>query len=95
LRQHSVPGSQHDHAVFAFKLARERTGHTQAAYNTKESRAALCKDPEFLAAFDEAKRRVRAMDVRYVEESDSLRQALLEIYASVALETRYNDFDTH
>jgi hypothetical protein len=35
------------------------------------------------------------MDVRYVEETDALRQALLEIYVSIVLKTPYNDFDTH
>jgi len=35
------------------------------------------------------------MDVRYVEETDPLRQALLEIYVSIVLKTPYNDFDTH
>jgi hypothetical protein len=35
------------------------------------------------------------MDVRYVEEKDALRQALLEIYVSVVLKTPYNDFETH
>ena len=35
------------------------------------------------------------MEVRFVEERDSLRQALLEIYAAVALRTPYNYFDNH
>ena len=47
------------------------------------------------AAFDAAKARVRAMEFRYVEEADPIRQAVLEIYCAVALETPYNDFDNH
>ena len=35
------------------------------------------------------------MHYRYVQEDDQNRQALLEIYAAVALETKYNDFGTH
>ena len=35
------------------------------------------------------------MQVRYVEEIDPLRQALLEIYVAVVLKTPYNDFNTH
>ena len=35
------------------------------------------------------------MEYRWVEESDPTCQCLLEIYVSVALMTRYNDFDTH
>lgn len=95
LRQHSIPGSQHNQAVFAFRLARESTGSLVAAYTASGSRAALCAQDELGSAFTLAKERVRNMDVRYVEEKDSLRQALLEIYVSVVLKTPCNDFDTH
>jgi predicted GIY-YIG superfamily endonuclease len=95
LRQHSIPASQHNQAVFAFRLARESSGNLVAAYTVDGSRAALCTQVEFGEAFTAAKARVRMMDVRYVEERDSLRQALLEIYVSIVLKTPYNDFDTH
>lgn len=95
LRQHSIVSAQHNHAVFAFKLARETTGQLAAAYSSKGSRKALCVEPAFADAFRQAKARVRNMDVRFVEEEDPTRQALLEIYASVVLRTKYNDFDTH
>jgi predicted GIY-YIG superfamily endonuclease len=95
LRQHSIPGSQHNQAVFAFRLARESTGSLVAAYTVSGSRAALCAQGEFGSAFVLAKERVRNMDARYVEEKDALRQALLEIYVSVVLKTPYNDFETH
>jgi hypothetical protein len=52
-------------------------------------------DPTFAAAFSDAKQRIRAMDYRFVEEGDQNRQALLEIYCAVVLNTRYNDFGTH
>jgi len=51
--------------------------------------------PEFAAAFTAAKQRIRKMNLRYVEETDPLRQALLEIYVSAVLQTPYNDFNTH
>jgi hypothetical protein len=35
------------------------------------------------------------MDLRFVEESDPTRQALLEIYAATILKTPYNDFENH
>ena len=35
------------------------------------------------------------MELRFVEESEPLRQTLLEIYVAVVLKTPYNDFDTH
>ncbi len=95
MRQHSIPASQHNQAVFAFRLAREATGRTVAEYTGSGRRESLMLDADFLRAFTDAKARVRNMDLRYVQEDDPLRQALLEIYASVALETPYNDFNTH
>jgi len=35
------------------------------------------------------------MDLRYVEESDPVRQTLLEVYIAVVLKTPYNDFNNH
>jgi hypothetical protein len=35
------------------------------------------------------------MDLRFVEEHDPLKQALLEIYVSIVLGTAYNHFNTH
>jgi hypothetical protein len=35
------------------------------------------------------------MDLRFVEEADPTRQALLEIYAATVLETPFNDFENH
>jgi hypothetical protein len=52
-------------------------------------------DPTFAAAFIAAKERIRKMEYRYVEEAHQNRQALLEIYCAVVLETPYNDFGTH
>jgi hypothetical protein len=96
MRQHSIPSSRHNQAVFAFRLAREATGRVVARYTGDGTRALLAaNDPSFGAAFVDAKTRIRAMQVRYVEETDSLRQALLEIYASIVLATPYNDFNTH
>lgn len=95
LRQHSIDSARHNQAVFAFKIARETTGHLHAAYTPKGSRAALALDPDFANAFVQAKRRVRQMELRYVEEKDPLSQTLLEIYVAVVLKTPYNDFDTH
>jgi hypothetical protein len=95
LRQHSIPAAQHNQAVFAFRLAREKTGRLEATYDAEGSRVALSANEEFAAAFTQAKGRVREMELRYVEETDALRQALLEIYAAVVLGTPYNDFDTH
>lgn len=95
LGRHSRPGATHRMAAFAFRLAREATGHIQATYRKEGSRSALMKDPVFRSAFEAAKARIRRMDRRFVEESDPVRQAILEVYVAVALQTPYNDFDTH
>jgi hypothetical protein len=39
-------------------------------------------NPEFIAAFKTAKDRIRAMEFRFVEETDQNAQALLEIYCT-------------
>ena len=39
--------------------------------------------------------KLRAMEYRYVEETDQSCQPLLEIYCAVVLVTPYNDFGTH
>ena len=82
-------------AAFAFRLARESTGKLKATYTTKGSRAALMQEPSFREAFDMAKERIRAMEVRFVEEPDPVCQTLLEVYVAIALGTPYNDFETH
>jgi len=35
------------------------------------------------------------MEFRWVEEADQTKQALLELYCAISLNTEYNDFDTH
>jgi len=79
---------------FAWLLAREATGR-KATYTPKGSRKALLSDPVFKAEYERAKNRIRRMEVRYLHEPDSIRQALLEIYVAIASNTRYNDFNTH
>jgi hypothetical protein len=92
LQQHCRPSATHYSATFAFLLAREATGRTDVSL---ASRSDLEGDREFHQAFLRAKERVRRMDVRFVEERDPIRQALLEIYVAVALNTPYNNFETH
>jgi len=96
IRLHSSPGASHRTAAFAFRLAREATGNLKPTYRKGEgSRSGLMQDPLFAMAFDAAKARIRAMDLRFVEETDPVRQALLEIYVALTLNTPYNDFDNH
>jgi len=94
LQNHCRLSGTHFTATFAFRIAREETGR-KATYKPEGSRAALINDPVFGPAFERAKTRVNDMDIRYVEERDAVRQALLEIYAATVLNARYNDFDNH
>ncbi|MBI4801296.1 MAG: GIY-YIG nuclease family protein [Elusimicrobia bacterium] len=95
LHQHSRPSATDRQAAFAFRLARGANRHMQAPDKEKGPRAVLMADPKFCSAFTAAKARVRQMDVRWVEEADPIRQALLEIYVAFALDARNNDFDNH
>jgi len=95
LQEHCRPSSNHNTAPFAFRLAREITGLIDASYTPERSRADLERTPGFRQAFAESKERVRMMDVRFVEVADPLLQALLVIYVAVALQTKFNEFQTH
>lgn len=95
LQNHCRPSGDHYTATFAFLIARRQTGRRRASYSKRESRAALLRSPEFARAFNRAKSRVAKMNIRYVEERDPVRQALLEIYVATSLRTSYNDFETH
>jgi uncharacterized protein (UPF0297 family) len=94
--RHSRPSATHNMASFAFRIARKKTGNLKPSYKKGEgSRIALMSDAKFVAAFDDAKTRIRKMNLRFVEEADPVRQALLEIYVAIALDTPYNEFDNH
>jgi hypothetical protein len=95
LGSHCRPSSKHHAATFAFKLAREDTGITKAAFTSWGSRNVLSLDREFSKSFREAKHYVRKLEIRFVEETDQAKQALLEIYAAIRLNTPYNVFETH
>lgn len=95
LQNHCRLKGTHFSATFAFRIARHTTGQTKASYAPTGSRSRLCEDAIFGPAFQEAKKRVNAMEIRFVEETDAVRQALLEIYVASALQTPFNDFDNH
>lgn len=95
MRDHGNASSAHTKSAFAFRLAREATGRVKASYKPERSRKQLMQDPEFSAAFVAAKERISKMDVRCIEVTDPVRQALLEMYAALALKTPYNAFENH
>jgi predicted GIY-YIG superfamily endonuclease len=91
LHQHCRPSSDDNAASFAFLLAREKLGYERHQFTRKQ----LIAKKRFQAAFRTAKRRIRRMKLRYVQETEATPQALLEIYVSVVLKAHHNDFDTH
>jgi len=94
--RHCNPGATHNHAAFAFKLAREKTGYIKASYKKGPlTRKELIKKPDFLQAFISSKERLRKMEFRFVIEAHPLKQCLLEIYCATCLDAKYNDFDNH
>ena len=94
LRNHTRPS--HNMATFAFLLARHETKRFNASYRTAGSRKYLLKnDMVFRQAFNDARDRIKKMDVRFVEEADPVSQALLEIYTAYVSKAKYNNFDTH
>jgi hypothetical protein len=93
--RHCRRSAKHNMASFAFRLAKEKCGIGPATYKKGQGRAEVTAQEVFAKEFAAAKERVRAMQVRYVEEADPIRQGLLELYVSVVHQTPYNDFDTH
>ena len=93
IRQHTIPSSGHNQATFAFRLLQEDL-RLPVGHESDMTRPELAKTYE--AKFSEQKQRVRNMEVRVVEITDSVVQAVFEIYAALTLgTTRYNRFDTH
>lgn len=66
---------------FAFRLTQEKLGRD------------IENEQLFARELAAAKVRIRSMQVRYVEEKDPTRQALLEIYVSVVQGAVYNEFE--
>ena len=85
----------HYTATLAFLMARIQTDKVQPSYKPQGSRTDLLRNREFRGAFDSARQKIRHLDIRYVEEADPVRQALLEIYIALASGAEHNSFDNH
>ena len=93
IRQHTVPSSGPNQATFAFRLLQEDLG-LPVGHESDMTRPELANKYE--AKFNGQKQKVKNMEVRVVEVTDSVTQAVFEIYAALALRTtRYNRFDTY
>lgn len=53
------------------------------------------KNSDFVAEFEAAKGQIARAKIRFIEIEDQIEQAMFEIYASLALGTKLNDFSTH
>lgn len=80
---------------FAFLLARVATGRTTATYTQEGSRKALMKNRKFKKAYEDARKRIRKMKIRYVCEPHPVKNALLEIYVATAARASHNSFRPH
>lgn len=92
LQEHGRDSSGHNDANFAFLLAYE-AAEAQNIDITR-TRSVLSGCGQFSPVFLACKRRVAAMSVRFLSVPDDLEQGLLEVYAALALPTRFNDFQT-
>ena len=93
-RTRDVRGRLSDHrssavtrATLAVKMARIAANRPATYTPGNSARHLYSHDPTFRTRFDEARARICAMQVRWVDETDDVRQALLEIYAAVDLDT--------
>jgi hypothetical protein len=80
-------------APFAWLLARWKTKRF-TDYSQANSRNALLRDKSFVAALEEAKEKIGRMKVAWVVVEDDTTQCLVEIYAAVALDARFNSLRT-
>lgn len=93
LLEHSRQSSMHNSAPFAFNLAKEKAA--KRGINISQARNELGRDLAFKDLFTQAKKRVSLMRIRAVQIDSPVMQTLFEVYAALALRTKYNDFDTH
>ena len=93
IKEHGRSSSGHNSATFAFNLAKEAA--KRKGIDINKDRNQLEKGPDFSNLFREARERVSRMSVRVIEIDDPIVQTLFEVYASIALKTPYNDFETH
>jgi len=92
LGEHSLPGSDQYAANLAIAVARRETC-SPADYTRETSAGYLLKNnPQFQAAFSQAKARIGRMRVRYTVEPDPDSRYLLVFYTAKELPTRYNTF---
>ena len=91
LKEHSQRSSDRYSATLAFRIAKQNTSTLQK----KQANEQLMKNRDFVEEFEAAKDRIARTKIRFIRIKDQIEQAMFEIYAALALNTRYNDFGTH
>jgi hypothetical protein len=92
-RNQSASNGTRTSATFAFQLARHRAHENLEGLPTR--REDLEADERFVPLFQAAKDEVREMDFLCVVIADHARQALFEIFASIALGAVHASWRTH
>ena len=88
------PGSSHNTAPFAFLIAKE-TAEEKGIDVIGRTRGELERDHTFNDLFTQSKNRVSKMSIRLVSVENQIKQAIFQVYASMELNTKFNDFKTH
>ena len=93
-RTRDVRGRLSDHrssavtrATLTVKMARIAANRPPTYTPGNSAKHLYRHDLTFRTRFDEARARICAMEVRWVDETDDVRQAMLEIYAAVELDS--------
>jgi len=94
LRQHTAINSRENEAALAWRIALKDA--EQRGLAVTGTRKQIEADPAFAETFSQARDRVCAMDVRFIEIDDPVTRTLFEVYAAQALGTdEFNSFETH
>jgi hypothetical protein len=92
-RSQTSPSGDRFVTTFAFLMARHRAA--EARSDLPNRRGQLATDDRFAPFFSQAKAEVRAIDFRCVVIADHAQQAMFEVFASIALDSPYNFWETH
>jgi hypothetical protein len=94
LRQDTGENSGENEAALAWRIALKDAQKRKLAI--KGTRKEIEADAAFAEVFRDARQRVAAMDVRFIEIDDAMTRTILEVYAAQALGTdEFNSFETH
>ena len=92
LKEHcGIPTS--NKANFAYKLTTDSTELKPISGSPNPTKQSMFNIPEFEREFENSVLKIKRMDYRWVEVDDKLEKNLLEIYASVLLCSKYNEFE--